>query len=100
MGEVFEAFNGKAIWMAATVTNAELELYTEASGAHSSGAYFQGQWCERLHDRRLCLCCNNLGVVQAFKQQTANSPLVAAPIDVELNVAECAFCVVAYSGCS
>lgn len=38
-------YNGKAILMQELVSNDDLELFTDASGAIGFGAFFQGQWC-------------------------------------------------------
>lgn len=102
-------YNGRSFWMDDAVSNADLELFTDAAGAHGFGAYFQGQWCagawppaweeagllsnlallelfpivlatevwgERLRNKRVRFCCDNMGVVQAINSQTASSPPV------------------------
>lgn len=107
--EFLGKYNGRSMWMTPTVTNQDLELHTDASGAHGFGAFFQGQWCagewpevwrsagfltnlallelfpivlatevwgERLRDKKVKFCCDNLGVVQAVNRQTASSPPV------------------------
>ncbi|XP_075050230.1 hemicentin-1-like, partial [Mixophyes fleayi] len=38
-------FNGVRIWQSPIVSSLELELHTDASGAHGFGAFFKGEWC-------------------------------------------------------
>lgn len=67
-----EQFNGRAI-MLEPATNADLELYTDASGSQGFGAYFQGSWCaERWPDSWVREgFCVNLVLLELF-------PLVVA----------------------
>lgn len=44
-GKFLERYNGHTMLMDGPVSNRDLELYTNTSGAHSFGAYFQGEWC-------------------------------------------------------
>lgn len=40
-----EIFNGRSLFLADPVSSWELKLFTDASGSHGFGAYFQGEWC-------------------------------------------------------
>lgn len=44
-GEFLDCFNGRSLFQDGPLSNRELELYTDASGSHGFGAYFQGEWC-------------------------------------------------------
>lgn len=55
------------------MSNTDLELYTDASGSVSFGAYFQGAWCAERWPTSLVDkgCCSNLVLLELF-------PLVVA----------------------
>lgn len=40
-----EQFNGRSLFLEGSMSNKELKLFTEASGAHGFGAFLQGEWC-------------------------------------------------------
>lgn len=43
--EFLECFNGRSLFLESPISNRDLELYTDASGAHGFGPCFQGAWC-------------------------------------------------------
>lgn len=40
-----EQYNGRSLLLEGPMSTADLELYTDASGALGFGAFFQGEWC-------------------------------------------------------
>lgn len=40
-----DQLNGRSLMLEGPVSNAEFELYTDASGLVGFGAYFRGSWC-------------------------------------------------------
>lgn len=40
-----ECFNGRSMWQTGPVSNADLELFTDAAGSAGYGAYCRGRWC-------------------------------------------------------
>ncbi|KAM8966995.1 uncharacterized protein RCH25_025667 [Pelodytes ibericus] len=44
-GAFLAEFNGKSLWLERSVSNADIHLWTDASGSVGFGTYFQGAWC-------------------------------------------------------
>lgn len=40
-----DSFNGRSLFLEGPMDSADVELFTDASGAHGFGAYLQGSWC-------------------------------------------------------
>lgn len=40
-----DTYNGRSLFLDGPMSSVDLELFTDASGAHGFGAYFQGEWC-------------------------------------------------------
>lgn len=73
--EFLGCYNGRAIFMQELVSNDDLELFTDASGAIGFGAYFQGQWCagEWPESWRAAGFLSNLALLELF-------PIVVATV--------------------
>lgn len=93
-------YDGRLLFMDSPITNRDLELYTDASGAHGLWHIYRGNgartddqtnggllelfpilvptkiWGEGLSNQRVRFMCDNLGVVQVVNRQSANYPPV------------------------
>lgn len=63
-----DSFNGRSLFLDGPMSNIDLELFTDASGAYGFGAYFQGEWCasswpDSWRERGLC---SNLALLELF----------------------------------
>lgn len=65
---VLDQFNGRSLLLQGPTSNADLELYINASGLIRFGAYFQGAWCaERWPDSWVSKgYCTNLVLLELF----------------------------------
>lgn len=45
MSRFLDCFYGRSLLLEGSIFNPDVKLYTDASGAHEFGAYFQGEWC-------------------------------------------------------
>lgn len=63
-----EQYNGRSLLLEGPVSSSELELYTDASGAHGFGAFFQGEWCAEAWPSswREAGHCVNLALLELF----------------------------------
>ncbi|XP_056419396.1 uncharacterized protein LOC130360877 [Hyla sarda] len=46
--EFLRKYNGHTCWLGEELSNAELQLFTDAAGSVGFGAFFQGEWCAEL----------------------------------------------------
>lgn len=63
-----EHFNGRSLFLEGPMSNTDLELFTDASGAHGFGAFFQGEWCAEEWPAawREAGLCGNLALLELF----------------------------------